>query len=84
MPQGKLSEIEEEKRQTELYILSLIDDGKGKRGVAKKRIPKPYKFRNVHILLPFFPKWHPSNAYFKQITNTINQNIIEIFFKIFC
>ena len=36
MPQGKLSEIEEEKRQTELYILSLIDDGKGKRGVAKK------------------------------------------------
>ena len=53
MPQGKLSEIEEEKRQTELYILSLIDDGKGKRGVARKRIPKPYKFQlpNFRIIL---------------------------------
>jgi len=38
----------EDERLTILSILRLTDDGKGKKGVAKKSIPKPYKFPIVH------------------------------------
>jgi len=41
--------MEKERRKerlTILYVVRLIDEGKGERGVAKKSAPKPYKFLN--------------------------------------
>jgi len=40
---------------TILQLLRLIDDGKGKKGVAKKRVPKPHKFPKIFkIILKIF------------------------------